>query len=290
MPSPIKTAVFPVAGMGTRFLPVTKIEPKEMLPIVDRPLIQYVVEEAIEAGITRLIFVTSSGKHAIEDYFDSNYELERRLEEQGKTTTLNMIKNIIPEHVQVMYVRQPHPLGLGDAVLRAKHLVQNESFAVLLADDILVGQPSCLQQMIAQHEETAASVVAVEKIDEAETDKYGIVSLAEQNRIVDIIEKPSPIHAPSCLGVIGRYVLTPAVFDSLQATQQGVGGELQLTDAIAKLLTEEQVTAYAHAGKRFDCGSPLGFVKATLHFALRRPGLGEDLKRYLAEMNLAGVL
>jgi len=297
----ITTAVFPVAGLGTRFLPVTKAGPKEMLPIIDKPLIQYVVEEAISAGITELIFVTSSSKRAIEDYFDSNYELESRLEQLGKYQTLSTVRNILPEHVKLVYVRQAHPRGLGDAVLCAKHVVHDRPFAVLLADDIIDDDDCpCLQSMVEVFEQTQSSVLAVEKVPLKDTNRYGIVSLqsplpsgervrvrgknAEAFLIEDIIEKPSPENAPSNLAVTGRYILTPRIFSLLEETGKGVGGEIQLTDAIAKLLKEEQVTAFPFTGRRYDCGSRMGFLEATIAYALKRPELSERLKRYLSEV------
>jgi len=285
----ITTAVFPVAGLGTRFLPVTKAGPKEMLPIVDKPLIQYVVEEAISAGITELVFVTSGSKRAIEDYFDSNYELESRLEQLGKYEILSTVKNILPPHVRLVYVRQPDPRGLGDAVLCAKHVVRDRPFAVLLADDIIDGgERSCLQDMVDVFEKTQSSVLAVEKIPKTDTDKYGIVSLKEEagssHWIKAIVEKPKPDLAPSNLAVTGRYILTPRIFTLLEKTEKGVGGEIQLTDAIAMLLEEESVTAFPFKGRRYDCGSRMGFLEATIDYALKRPELNERLKRYLREL------
>lgn len=284
----ITTAVFPVAGLGTRFLPVTKAGPKEMLPIVDRPLIQYVVEEALSVGITQLVFVTSSAKRAIEDYFDSNYELESRLAQRGKLDSLQRLKDINPSHVSIVYVRQPEPLGLGDAVLRAKSVVGEAPFAVLLADDVMEkGHQACLKQMIDIYHHTHSSVVAVENIPKTDTDKYGIVQLAEKDlhhRIISIIEKPKPQYAPSTLAVTGRYVLTPKIFELLEKTQRGVGGEIQLTDAIASLLSEEQVMACPINGRRYDCGNQLGCIEATIDFALKRPDIREQLLTYLKDI------
>lgn len=286
--SAITTAVFPVAGMGTRFLPVTKAGPKEMLPIVDKPLIQYVVEEAVSAGIKKLVFVTSSGKRAIEDYFDTNIELENLLEKKGKLNVLSMVRNIIPNDVKIVYVRQPAPRGLGDAVLCAKPAVGNEPFAVLLADDIMeYSHQACLSQMMQQFSHTQACVLAVEEIRREDTDKYGIVSLASQpkfhNQIASIIEKPSPAAAPSTLAVTGRYILTPRIFDMLEQTELGVGGELQLTDALAKLLAFECITVCPLKGRRYDCGDRMGFLQATIDFALKRPEFRDALMRYLSE-------
>ncbi len=282
----IKTAVFPVAGLGTRFLPVTKSAPKEMLPIVDRPLIQYVAEEAIAAGITQLVFITSSNKRAVEDYFDSNYELEKRLEEKGQYEMLEMVRNIVPKDVSIVYLRQSAPLGLGHAVWCAKKVVGDSPFAVLLADDIIdCGHRFCLQDMVEAYENTGASVLAVEKIPLSETNKYGIVSLVNQavfpNQIKAIVEKPQPKDAPSNLAVIGRYILSPRIFELLEHTEKGVGGEIQLTDAIAKLLWEEPVTAFEFKGTRYDCGSKLGFLQATIAYALKRADLNEPLRDFL---------
>lgn len=292
MKNKVTTAVFPVAGMGTRFLPVTKSAPKEMLPIVDKPLIQYVVEEAVAAGIDQLILVTSYAKHAVEDYFDTNFELEVRLEEQGKLETLDMVRNIVPKDVSIVYVRQPAPLGLGHAVLCAKKVVGNQPFAVLLADDIIdCGDSFCLEQMVARYNETGASVLAVEEVPRSETDKYGVVSLADDpdvpQQINAIVEKPQPEDAPSNLAVIGRYVLSPRIFELLETTERGVGGEIQLTDAIAELLHEEPVTAFEFEGTRYDCGSKTGFLEATISYALKREDLNGTFKRFLREKVLS---
>ncbi|PHQ81466.1 MAG: UTP--glucose-1-phosphate uridylyltransferase [Coxiella sp. (in: Bacteria)] len=294
MAKKITTAVFPVAGLGTRFLPVTKSAPKEMLPIVDKPLIQYVVEEAVAAGINQLILVTSYSKHAVEDYFDTNFELETRLKEKGKEDLLDVVHNIVPKGVSIVYVRQHAPLGLGHAVLCAKKVVGDEPFAVLLADDIIdCDGPYCLEQMVSFYEETGASVLAVEEVPTTETDKYGIVSLAENpevpTQIKAIVEKPAPKDAPSNLAVIGRYILTPRIFALLEATESGVGGEIQLTDAIAKLLKEQPVTAFQFSGTRYDCGSKVGFLEATIAYAMKRPELREALKKILNEKCCDGV-
>lgn len=279
-------AIFPVAGLGTRFLPATKANPKEMLPIVDKPLIQYAVEEAIAAGITELIFVTSSSKRAIEDHFDSNFELEMTLRERGKEELLSIVKGILPEGVSCAYIRQRSPLGLGHAVLCAKQLVVNEPFAVLLADDLIDGgSRSCLQQMVEEFNEHQASVVAVQKIDPSETTKYGIVDVLKTDQsliqIQGIVEKPAPALAPSNLGVVGRYILTPRIFNLLETTQRGSGGEIQLTDAIAKLLQEEPVYAYQFRGKRYDCGSKLGYLEATVAYALKHEEVSADFRASL---------
>lgn len=279
----ITKAIFPVAGLGTRFLPATKANPKEMLPIVDKPLIQYAVEEAIAAGINELIFVTNSSKRAIEDHFDSNYELEATLGQRGKHDLLNIVKDILPEGVSCAYIRQKSPQGLGHAVLCAKQLVMNEPFAVLLADDLIDGgSEPCLKQMVTMFANQQSSIIAVEKINPAETKKYGIVAVPTSNEmfiaIDGIVEKPLPEKAPSNLGVVGRYILTPKIFSLLEGTNKGSGGEIQLTDAIAKLIQEEQVYAYQFVGKRYDCGSKLGYLEATIAYALKHPELAKDFK------------
>ncbi len=285
----VSKAIFPVAGLGTRFLPATKANPKEMLPIVDKPLIQYAVEEAVAAGITELIFVTNSSKRAIEDHFDSNFELEVTLQERGKQELLDIVRGILPDGVSCAYIRQKSPQGLGHAVLCAKQLVMNEPFAVLLADDLIDGdQEPCLQQMIKRFHEQQASIIAVEKIAPTETKKYGIVDVGgvqkELASVQNIIEKPDPALAPSNLGVVGRYVLTPAIFALLEQTHKGSGGEIQLTDAIAKLLKQESVWAYQFTGKRYDCGSKLGYLEATVAYALKHPELAQDFKRSLENL------
>lgn len=281
----IKTAVFPVAGLGTRFLPITKTGPKEMLPIVDKPLVQYVVEEALAAGAEQLIFVTNTNKYAIEDYFDRQPDYERRLEQQGKTAELEMIRSIVPAYASVVYIRQPVPAGLGDAVLRAKQVVGQEPFAVLLADDIIDSPPQgCLSKMVEIFMRTQSSVIAVEQVPAENTDQYGIVSIGEKNQVHAIVEKPKPAVAPSRLGVVGRYILTPRIFTLLERIPAGVGGEVQLTDAIAELLKEELLTACPLIGKRYDCGSKLGFLEATIAYALRRPDLGPAFRELLQQL------
>ena len=287
----ITKAVFPVAGLGTRFLPATKANPKEMMPIVDKPLIQYAVEEAISAGITELIFVTNSSKRAIEDHFDSNFELESSLFERGKYDLLNIVRDILPEGVSCAYIRQKSPLGLGHAVLCAKQLVVNEPFAVLLADDLIDGgRQSCLQQMIEIFNQYQASVIAVQQIPHSDTHKYGVVDVAFLNehlaRIEGIVEKPKPEDAPSDLGVVGRYILTPRIFPLLEDTTQGSGNEIQLTDAIAKLLQEETIHALQFQGKRYDCGNKLGYLEATLAYALKHPELAMAFKQSLRDFAL----
>ena len=285
----ITKAIFPVAGLGTRFLPATKANPKEMLPIVDKPLIQYAVEEAVAAGITELIFVTSSAKRAIEDHFDSNYELEATLANSGKHALLHIVRSILPEGVSCAYIRQTSPLGLGHAVLCAKQLVCNEPFAVLLADDLIDGgKETCLEQMVREFEQLKSSVIAVQAIPLSETHKYGMVDTANHqdnvSAIHSMIEKPRTAQAPSNLGVVGRYILTPRIFPLLASTGRGPGGEIQLTDAIAKLLIKETVYAYQFAGKRYDCGSKLGYLEATMAYALKHPEVARDFKRALLDL------
>lgn len=284
----VRKAVFPVAGLGTRFLPATKANPKEMLAIVDKPLIQYAVEEAVASGITELIFVTSGSKRAIEDHFDVNFELEHCLQQSHKLDLLPIVQNIVPEGVCCIYVRQPKPLGLGHAVLCAKEVIGDEPFAVLLADDLIEGhhQP-CLQQMLQVFDETGLSTLAVEPINRQDSKKYGIIDFAGEwsglGEISSIIEKPDPQDAPSSLGVVGRYIFTPHILELLSHQKPGKGGEIQLTDAIAELLAIENVLAYEFRGQRFDCGSKLGFLKATLNYGLKHAELGSDLKEYILE-------
>ncbi len=286
MPHLVKKAIFPVAGLGTRFLPATKANPKEMLPIVDKPLIQYAVEEAIAAGIKDIIFVTNISKRAIEDHFDSNYELESKLAQRGQEELLTIVRNIIPQGVSCIYIRQPNPLGLGHAVLCAKNLISNEPFAVLLADDLIEeGNHGCLKHMVPEFEKTQSSIIAVEKIPRSETYRYGIVepenSDHQCSRILNIVEKPAPEQAPSNLAVVGRYILTPRIFSLLEQTPSDKRGEIQLTDAIAHLLKEEAAYCYRLQGKRYDCGNKLGYLQATVNYALRHPELAEDFKAYL---------
>jgi UTP--glucose-1-phosphate uridylyltransferase len=282
----IRKAVFPVAGLGTRFLPATKANPKEMLTVVDKPLIQYAAEEAVSAGADQLIFVTSSSKRAIEDHFDKNYELEAELAKKGKTELLRIVREVVPRNVICVYVRQPEALGLGHAVLCAAPVVGNEPFAVILADDLISCEDKCvLDQMISVFNDRECSILGVEEVPQGETDKYGIVDPGDMDgRITDvrnIVEKPAPADARSNLAVVGRYILTPAIFRHLQQIPRGAGGEIQLTDAIERLLQEEQVLAYQFAGKRYDCGSKLGYLQATVEFALLHPELREDFLEYL---------
>jgi len=285
----IRKAVFPVAGLGTRFLPATKASPKEMLPIVDKPLIQYAAEEAVAAGIEQLIFVTSSSKRAIEDHFDKNQELEDELTRRGKDDLLALAKHIVPDGVSCIYIRQPEALGLGHAVLCAKPVVGDEPFVVILADDLIDGQEMpCLAQMVEIYEKQQCSVIAVEEVDRTETDNYGIVKPIPLHnglsKIDSIVEKPAPAEAPSTLAVVGRYLLTSTIFKHLELLEKGAGGEIQLTDAIARLLNEEQVLAYQFKGKRYDCGSKLGYLIATVDYALQHPDLRDGFKSHLADI------
>jgi UTP--glucose-1-phosphate uridylyltransferase len=284
----IKKAVFPVAGLGTRFLPATKANPKEMMPIVDKPLIQYAVEEAIAAGITELIFVTSISKRAIEDHFDSNYELECKLAERGKDRLLAMVKEIIPKGVSCIYIRQPNPLGLGHAVLCAKRIVNDEPFAVLLADDLIDnGSGYCLVDMVAAYEQTTASILAAQQVLSCDTEKYGIIDLyPNSNRIRNIIEKPKAQEAPSTLAAVGRYILTPRIFELLETVGFGTGGEIQLTDGISMLLKEQAVYSHEFDGIRYDCGSKLGYLQATVSQACKHPEISKQFKDYLRTLSL----
>jgi UTP--glucose-1-phosphate uridylyltransferase len=287
----ITKAVFPVAGLGTRFLPATKASPKEMLPIVDKPLIQYAVEEAIAAGITELIFITGRSKRAIPDHFDKSVELEAMLEAQGRTKLLEQLRSILPKQVSCIYIRQAEALGLGHAVLCAKPAVGNEPFAVILADDLIDGQPPVLKQMVDVFEKESSSMLGVEDVLPSETASYGIVDAQEiENNLLQlnsIVEKPEPEHAPSTLAVVGRYILTPGIFDCLQNLKPGRGGEIQLTDGIAALLQKEKVFAYRFKGKRYDCGSKLGYMKANVEFAMRHPEIGSEFAEYLHSIKSA---
>lgn len=285
----ITKAVFPVAGMGTRFLPATKASPKEMLPIVDKPLVQYAVEEAIEAGITEIIFVTGRNKRAIPDHFDTAYELESELEKKGKKELLNIVRNVLPVGVTCIYVRQSKALGLGHAVLCAKSVVGDNPFAVILADDLMDGEPGIMKQMVDIYSKKQCSIIGVEEVDKKDVSKYGIVEVGEGEeglqRITGIIEKPSPENAPSNLGVIGRYILDSSIFDRLESTQPGTGGEIQLTDAIAELLKQDEVLAYRFDGKRYDCGSKIGYLQATVEYGLKHDELSAEFKAYLKEIS-----
>ena len=292
-PTHVRKAVFPVAGLGTRFLPATKASPKEMLPVVDKPLIQYAVEEAYAAGVRHMIFVTGRSKRAIEDHFDTAYELENELEAAGKTALLEMVRSLMPDDMHCSFVRQPRSLGLGHAVLCAEPLVGNEPFAVLLADDLMVGPVGgepVLAQMVAAFRQQGRSMLAVQEVPLAHVNRYGIVAGEPAGgplmRIQNIVEKPSPENAPSRMGVAGRYILTPAVFEQLRTQPKGAGGEIQLTDAIARLMEHEAVYAFQYAGKRYDCGSKEGFLEATVELALQHPQVGEAFRAYLKALDL----
>ena len=285
----IRTAVFPVAGRGTRFLPATKASPKEMLPIVDKPLIQYAAEEALAAGARKLVFITGSSKRAIEDHFDTDHELEEALEQQGKTELLKLLKDIVPSWASCIYIRQPSPLGLGHAVWCAKPVVGDEPFFVHLADDLIDASTPCLRQMADVHAQRGGSVLGVETVPHSETDKYGIVSTEGRegriSQVKQIVEKPKPKDAPSNLAVVGRYLLSPSIFDRLEKIGRGAGGEIQLTDGIAALLASESVYAYEFEGKRYDCGSKLGYLQATVEFGLKHETLGPKFTDYLRELS-----
>jgi UTP--glucose-1-phosphate uridylyltransferase len=284
----IRTAVFPVAGRGTRFLPATKASPKEMLPIVDKPLIQYAAEEALIAGAEKLVFVTGSSKRAIEDHFDPDYELERELESKGRNQTLNTLRGIVPSYASCIFIRQAAPLGLGHAVLCSRPAVGDEPFFVTLADDLIDAEEACLAQMARVFEQRQSSILGVQTVRPDETEKYGIVAgemLDERlSRVTRIVEKPKPKDAPSNLAVVGRYILTPAIFSKLENIGRGAGGEIQLTDGIAALLADEAIYAYAFEGKRYDCGSKLGYLEATVEFGLKHPQLGPGFARYLVRL------
>lgn len=286
--SQVRKAVFPVAGLGTRFLPATKASPKEMMPIVDKPLIQYAVEEAVAAGVTDMIFVTGRTKRAIEDHFDKAYELESELALRHKTEMLEFVHNMLPKNINCIYIRQPEALGLGHAILCAKPVIGNEPFAVLLADDLLDGKPPVMKQMVDVFDYYRCSVIGVLDVPLAETRSYGIVksaSVAERiERIEAIVEKPRPEEAPSTLGVVGRYILTPRIFHHLENVTPGSGGEIQLTDGIASLLREEQVLAHRYEGTRYDCGSKLGYLQATVEFGKRHHEVGEEFANYLKQL------
>ena len=289
----ITKAIFPVAGLGTRFLPATKASPKEMLPIVDKPLIQYAVEEAAAAGITEMIFVTGRGKRTIEDHFDKAYELEAELQLKGKLKVLAEVRNMLPANVQYVYVRQPEALGLGHAVLCAKHLVGDEPFAVILADDLIDAEVPVMKQMVDLYAKKKSSIIGVMTVAREETSQYGIVDAkkisAGVSKLSGIVEKPKPEVAPSTLSVVGRYILTPQVFAELEKIQAGVGKEIQLTDGIASLLKRESVFAYEFDGIRYDCGSKLGYLKATVALGMKHAEVGKGFKQYLAAQSFGGV-
>lgn len=286
----VRKAVFPVAGMGTRFLPATKASPKEMLPVVDKPLIQYAVEEALAAGIKEMVFVTGRSKRSIEDHFDKAYELENELEVRGKTEMLKYVRSLMPANMKCVYIRQPEALGLGHAVLCAQPVVGNEPFAVLLADDLLDGEPAVMRQMVDVYDYYKCSVLGVQQVPLEDTRSYGIVDskpLKEDLEAVHaIVEKPKPEEAPSTLAVVGRYVLTPRIFHHLARQGKGAGGEIQLTDGIAALMKEEQVLAYRYQGKRYDCGSKIGYLEATLAMARKHPEVGEQFEQLLQSLKV----
>jgi UTP--glucose-1-phosphate uridylyltransferase len=289
----VTKAVFPVAGLGTRFLPATKASPKEMLPIVDKPLIQYAVEEAVAAGITDLIFITGRGKRAIEDHFDKAYELEAELQAHGKNKLLKEVRGLLPDGVTCSFTRQSEALGLGHAVLCAQHLVGDEPFAVILADDLIDAEVPVLKQMAQVHAERGGSVIAVQNVPKADTASYGIASTGEQvakglQKMSAIVEKPKPEEAPSTLGVVGRYILSPRIFHYLSNLRPGTGREIQLTDAIGRLLRDEAVYAYEFSGKRYDCGSKLGYLQATVNYALKHPELASEFRAFLGTLGIGG--
>lgn len=284
----ITKAVFPVAGMGTRFLPATKASPKEMLPVVDKPLIQYAVEEALAAGIKEMVFVTGRSKRSIEDHFDKAYELENELELRGKTEMLSYVRSLMPADMKCVYIRQPEALGLGHAVLCAQPVVGNEPFAVLLADDLLDGEPAVMRQMVDVYDYYKCSVLGVQQVPREDTRSYGIVDSKpikdDLDAVLAIVEKPKPEEAPSTLAVVGRYVLTPRIFHHLARLGKGAGGEIQLTDGIAALMAEEQVLAYRFQGKRYDCGSKIGYLEATLAMARKHPEVGPQFEALLQSL------
>lgn len=284
----VTKAVFPVAGLGTRFLPATKAIPKEMLPIVDKPLMQYAVEEAVAAGIDTLIFITGRSKNSIMDHYDKAYELEKELEAKNKTEILGLLRSIVPTHVKCIFIRQPEALGLGHAVYCARPVVGDEPFAVILPDDLIEdGERGCMKQMANLYAQTQSSILGVERVDPSETDKYGIVRTGENKGsyapIEHIVEKPKPDVAPSNLAVVGRYILNPAIFDKIKNTGRGAGGEIQLTDAIADLMRDEPVLAYEFEGKRYDCGAKLGFLVANVEYGLLHSELKNDFLTYLKD-------
>ena len=289
----VTKAVFPVAGLGTRFLPATKASPKEMLPVVDKPLIQYAAEEAVAAGITDLIFITGRGKRAIEDHFDKAYELEAELQAHGKNKLLKEVRGLLPEGVMCSFTRQSEALGLGHAVLCARHLVGDEPFAVILADDLIDASVPVMKQMAQVHAANGGSVIAVQNVGRDDTASYGIVSVSGQvgkglQKMSAIVEKPKPEDAPSTLGVVGRYILSPRIFHYLENLRPGAGREIQLTDAIGRLLREESVFAYEFHGQRYDCGSKLGYLQATVNYALKHPELAADFKSFLGGLHSTG--
>jgi UTP--glucose-1-phosphate uridylyltransferase len=288
MTNKVKAVVFPVAGRGTRFLPVTKASPKEMLPVVDKPLIQYAVDEALSAGADTLVFITGSSKRAIEDHFDTNTELESVLQAQGKQDLLDTLRGILPSWASCVYIRQPAPLGLGHAVLCARPVIGNAPFMVHLADDLIDAKVSCLRQMVDVHAQHGGSVLGVQNVPRQDTDKYGIVSLEKNiaprvGKMSHIVEKPKPDKAASTLAVVGRYLLSASIFDDLAKIGKGAGGEIQLTDGIARLMEREPVYSFEFEGKRYDCGSKLGYLQATVEYGLKHPSLGKEFAEYLKD-------
>jgi UTP--glucose-1-phosphate uridylyltransferase len=284
----ITKAVFPVAGLGTRFLPATKASSKEMLPVVDKPLIQYAVEEAVAAGITQMVFITGRNKRTIEDHFDKAYELETELESHGKLALLKQAREVLPKHVSCIYVRQPEALGLGHAILCARPVVGNEPFAVILADDLIDGNPPVMKQMVDVYARERCSLLAVQNVPKQETSSYGVVKTEPgergMHRIIGLVEKPKPEVAPSTLAVVGRYILTPEIFEHLDQVTPGSGGEIQLTDGIAALLGEQRALAYEFEGIRYDCGSKLGYLQANVLYAMRHPEIGNDFSAFLESL------
>ena len=293
MNSIITKAVFPVAGLGTRFLPATKASPKEMLPVVDKPLIQYAVEEAVAAGITELVFITGRSKRAIEDHFDKAFEVESELTSRGKHAMLAMVRDVVPSHVKCIYVRQQEALGLGHAVLCAQPVVGDQPFAVILADDLIDAKPPVMKQMVDVYRRERCSLLGVQQIARAETRQYGIVKPGRRegnlHPVLAIVEKPVAAKAPSLLGVVGRYILSPRIFHHLQTIKPGAGGEIQLTDGIAALLREERVLAHQFAGVRYDCGSKLGYLKANVAYGLKHPEVAREFARHLSTLRRQGA-
>ena len=288
----IRRAVFPAAGLGTRFLPATKAQPKEMLVVVDKPIIQYAVEEAVASGLENLVIITGRGKHAIEDHFDVSFELERMLEDRGKSDLLSLVR-AVSDMVHIAYVRQKEALGLGHAILMARDLVQGEPFAVLLGDDIIDAEIPCIKQMMDIYERYQACVVAIMEVPKAEVCRYGIIGgvplPGSDGRVFEVknmVEKPNIKDSPSTMAIIGRYILTPAIFEALEQTQHGAGGEIQLTDGLQRLLGKERILAYRFRGKRYDAGDKLGFLKTTVEFALKNEEIGPDFRAYLKSLNL----
>lgn len=290
MPKPVRKAVFPVGGLGTRFLPATKAMPKEMLPVVDKPLIQYVVDEAVKAGIDEMIFVTGKGKTAIEDYLDQSPELETMLDGRGKEDLLAALRDSVPDGITITYTRQPQPLGLGHAVWCARRLVGNEPFAVLLADDLIKSDTPCMKEMVNAYNDVGGNILAVMEVPMEHTSRYGVVKPMEEPgelfRVSQVIEKPDPAEAPSNLAVVGRYILQPEVFGFLEGQRTGAGGEIQLTDAIATLLGRQDLRGLRFSGTRYDCGSKLGYMKANVTFGLEHPDTGEGLKDFIKSLDL----